>query len=35
MVEAPYWNVKGKRIWGATAMMVAELVGLLNENNTI
>ncbi|HOG20862.1 MAG TPA: hypothetical protein PKW37_10525, partial [Salinivirgaceae bacterium] len=31
VVEAPYWNVKGKRIWGATAMMVAELVGLLDE----
>ena len=33
VVEAPYWNVKGKRIWGATAMIIAELTGLLYEDD--
>lgn len=33
-VTAPYWNVAGKRIWGATAMIVAELVKVISQGQT-
>ncbi|MEM9931107.1 MAG: CoA pyrophosphatase [Bacteroidota bacterium] len=29
--ETPYWGIKGEEIWGATSMMVAELVALVRE----
>ncbi len=32
-VNAPYWCVNGKKIWGATAMIVAEFIGLLSNVN--
>ncbi len=28
-IEAPYWHVSGQKIWGATAMIVVELIELL------
>lgn len=30
-VEVPFWNVHSTPLWGATAMMVAEIVTLLEE----
>ena len=30
-ITAPYFNIQGKRIWGATAMITAELVVILKE----
>lgn len=30
-VQAPYFRVEGVRIWGATAMMIAEMAALLEE----
>ncbi len=29
--NTPYWGVRGEEIWGATSMMVAELISLLKE----
>jgi 8-oxo-dGTP pyrophosphatase MutT (NUDIX family) len=28
-VDAPYYNIQGYRVWGATAMMIAELLAVL------
>ena len=32
-IEAPYFDVKGNVVWGATAMMLSELLYLLNQND--
>lgn len=32
-VEAPYYDIVGKMVWGATAMMLSELVELLKRVN--
>ncbi len=29
--DTPYWHIRGEEIWGATSMMVAELITLLQE----
>ncbi|MFK8162349.1 MAG: CoA pyrophosphatase [Lewinella sp.] len=29
--DIPYWHVRGEEIWGATSMMTAELIALVNE----
>ena len=29
--DVPYWGVEGEEIWGATSMMVAELISILAE----
>ena len=29
LVEAPYYDLKGEKIWGATAMMINELIETL------
>lgn len=29
--EVPYWDVQGETIWGATSMLVAELVTIIQE----
>lgn len=30
-IRAPYYNVHGKTVWGATAMMISELVDILSN----
>lgn len=30
-VEAPYYNIQGHKVWGATAMMLSELEAILRE----
>lgn len=30
-IEAPYYNILGHKVWGATAMMLSELEVILNE----
>ena len=32
-IDAPYFDVKGNVVWGATAMMLSELLYLLNEKD--
>ncbi len=32
-IDAPYFNVQGNVVWGATAMMLSELLYLLNDAN--
>lgn len=34
-IKAPYYNVKGHKLWGATAMIVSELEELLKRANLI
>ncbi len=34
-IKAPYYDVKGHKLWGATAMIVSELEELLNRANLI
>jgi len=29
--DTPYWGIQGEEIWGATSMMVAELIALVRE----
>lgn len=31
-VEAPYYHIEGLKIWGATAMMIAELIAMCKES---
>ena len=33
LIEAPYFDVKGNVVWGATAMMLSELLYLLNQKD--
>lgn len=32
-LQAPYYDLDGKVLWGATAMMVSELCSIIQENN--
>jgi len=34
-IKAPYYNVKGHKLWGATAMIISELEELLKRANLI
>ncbi|MEP5611977.1 MAG: CoA pyrophosphatase [Cyclobacteriaceae bacterium] len=34
MLSSPYFDLENKMVWGATAMMLSELVPVLNEFNT-
>jgi len=34
-IKAPYFNVQGNVLWGATAMLLSEVKQLLKENKTI
>jgi hypothetical protein len=30
-VDVPYFEIEGARVWGATAMILAEFIALLDE----
>ncbi len=34
-IKAPYFNIQGHQIWGATAMIISELKEIINELNII
>ncbi|MBL0287561.1 MAG: hypothetical protein IPQ19_09150 [Bacteroidetes bacterium] len=35
LLNAPYFDIDGKELWGATAMMISELLEIIRRNQVL